>query len=241
MNTQTTLRRAILAVLVLAAAILAACGATPPPAEPRATLISEPLPTTVPATPAPRAPVAEPTQAPEPTQSPTAPVSPLDAVNLLAREAVLALRDQDMEAVAALVHPDLGLLFSPEAYVDDGDRRFSPSQVAALMTDPVRYSWGHEAGSGFPIERTFTDYYHEYVYDRDYAAAPQVGFGERIGGAGGTIDNTGEFWPGSVAVEYHFPGSAQYEGMDWTSLRLVFQHVDDAWYLVAIIHDEWSP
>jgi len=42
-------------------------------------------------------------------------------------------------------------------------------------------------------------------------------------------------------VEYHFPGiDPQYGGLDWRSLRLVFQQSGGEWYLVGIIHDQWT-
>jgi hypothetical protein len=42
-------------------------------------------------------------------------------------------------------------------------------------------------------------------------------------------------------VEYYFPGfEAQYEGMDWKSLRLVFEQHQGSWKLVGIIHNEWT-
>jgi (p)ppGpp synthase/HD superfamily hydrolase len=28
--------------------------------------------------------------------------------------------------------------------------------------------------------------------------------------------------------------------MDWRSLRLVFEKKDDIWYIVGIIHDQWT-
>ena len=31
-----------------------------------------------------------------------------------------------------------------------------------------------------------------------------------------------------------------FDGMDWKSLRLVFQEKDNIWYLVGIIHDGWT-
>lgn len=42
-------------------------------------------------------------------------------------------------------------------------------------------------------------------------------------------------------VEYHFPGfEKKYEGKDWKSLRLVFEKKNDRWYLVGIVHDQWT-
>ena len=45
----------------------------------------------------------------------------------------------------------------------------------------------------------------------------------------------------AMVVEYHFPGfDPQYGGLDWASLRLVFQEFEGRWVLVGIIHDEWT-
>ena len=42
-------------------------------------------------------------------------------------------------------------------------------------------------------------------------------------------------------MEYHFKGmDAQQGGMDWRSLRLVLEAHNGAWYLVGIVHDEWT-
>ncbi len=58
---------------------------------------------------------------------------------------------------------------------------------------------------------------------------------------GNSIDNSQEYYPGAMVVEYHFPGfDPQYGGLDWASLRLVFQEFEGRWVLVGIIHDEWT-
>jgi hypothetical protein len=78
------------------------------------------------------------------------------------------------------------------------------------------------------------------VYDVDLAQPEEVGFGEVIG-KGNTINNIAEVWPDAVTVEYHFSGfDPQYGGMDWRSLRLVFEPEEGAWRLVGIVHDEWT-
>ena len=42
-------------------------------------------------------------------------------------------------------------------------------------------------------------------------------------------------------MEYHFPGiDPKFEGMDWRSLRLVFEQKNCTWYLVGIIHAQWT-
>jgi len=44
-----------------------------------------------------------------------------------------------------------------------------------------------------------------------------------------------------VIVEYYFPGfDPDFKGMAWRSLRLVFQELQDQWYLTGVIHSEWT-
>lgn len=166
-----------------------------------------------------------------------------DEVAARAAETIMALKDGDMEELGSLVHPDKGVRFSPYATVNagtDGDLVFSASQVRGLMTDPTVYRWGIYDGSGLPIEATCREYYAEFVYDVDFVRPDVVGFNERVG-PGSTIDNTAIVYPGGVFVEYHFEGFEQrYEGMDWRTLRLVFEEQDGVWYLVGIVHDEWT-
>jgi hypothetical protein len=164
-----------------------------------------------------------------------------------AAQAILALRDHDMPALAGLVHPVKGVTFSPYTYVHplqgqpgEADLVFSRDQLQGLWDDPTVYHWGAYDGSGLPIDLTFQEYYAEFVYDVDFAQPEQIGFGEVIG-QGNTINNIADVWPNAVTVEYHFSGfDPQYAGMDWRSLRLVFEQADGVWALVGIVHDQWT-
>jgi uncharacterized protein YgiM (DUF1202 family) len=171
-----------------------------------------------------------------------------EAVAARATQIVLALKGHDLQALAGWVHPDEGVRFSPYTYVraapdDPGgqDLVFTAAQVRSLWSDPAVYHWGTAAGSGEPIDLTFADYYERYIYDVDFARPDVIGFGETIG-TGSTINNIAEVYPDAVAVEYHFEGfDPQYGGLDWRSLRLVLEETGESWYLVGIVHDEWTP
>ena len=170
-----------------------------------------------------------------------------DSLAQRASQAVLALRDHDMAKLAALVHPLKGVMFSPYTFVrtlqgapGEADMLFTREQVGGLWTDPTVYHWGSQDGSGLPIDLTFRAYYAEFVYDVDFAQPEAVGFDEFIG-QGNTLNNIREAYPLGVPVEYYFSGfDPQYGGMDWRSLRLVFEQMDGTWYLVGIVHDEWT-
>lgn len=216
--------------------VLSGCGTTAPTA-------ANDVP---PAIASPAATAASPTALP-PTALPATPTAPVlsggppddteTIVTTRARQVIQALAAQDMSQLATFVDPQRGLRFSPYAYVLDEQVVISQAQVPDLMQDATQYVWGYQDGSGLPIAMTFEAYYAQYVYTRDFANAPQVSMNERLG-QGNTIDNSREYYPASLVVEYHVPSAP--EQFDWQSLRLVFQENAGTWYLVGIIHDQWT-
>jgi hypothetical protein len=145
-----------------------------------------------------------------------------------------------MVSLSNYVHPVNGVRFSPYAFVKDTDQVFPADKVSSLMADSKVYTWGTYDGSGEPIKLTFLDYYAKFVYDVDFTNAPQMALNHRLG-VGNSIDNSSEFYPDAMIVEYYFPGfDLQYAGMDWRSLRLVFTEYNNIWYLAGIIHDQWT-
>jgi len=158
-----------------------------------------------------------------------------------ALDVLTAIKNYDMEKLADAVHPDKGVRFSPYGYVEvDNDLVFTAEEVKNLASDSKTYLWGYYDGSGEPINLNFSDYYKRFIYDADFINAEQVGYNKALG-HGNTVNNSFDVYKNSIIVEYYFSGlDPKYEGMDWRSLRLVFEKKDDIWYLVGIIHDEWT-
>jgi hypothetical protein len=152
-----------------------------------------------------------------------------------------ALADSNWTKLASYVHPDHGVRFSPYATVDSSDQVFTRAQIPRLGAGSQTYAWGEYDGTGDPIELTFGDYYNEFVYNKAYQQAPQGEPNERLG-QGNSINNIADFYAGQDVsfIEYYVPGSDEYSGMDWNSLRLVFKQEENVWYLVAIVHDQWT-
>jgi len=176
-----------------------------------------------------------------PGVAPSAPSSPTAGAREAADQALDALAGPDLPRLAALVHPRRGVLFSPYAFVEPEEAVvLTPDELLSLEgADPIR-SWGWYDGSGEPIQLTFQDYHGEYIYDRDFRAAPRVSVDERVG-VGNTVDNIPQRVPGATTVEYHVPGvDPTLEGMDWASLRLVLVPEGEGWWLVAVVHDQWT-
>jgi hypothetical protein len=163
-----------------------------------------------------------------------------EEISARAARIIMAIKHEDMETVATLVHPENGVRFSPYTYVRSEDLSFGAAQMRDLFADQTVYTWGVFDGTGEPIELTFRAYFERFVYDVDFALPHVVGFNETIG-MGNTINNIAEVYPEAVAVEYHFEGfDPQYAGLDWRSLRLVLERKEGAWYLVGVVHDEWT-
>ncbi len=182
---------------------------------------------------------------PSPTIAPATPtatsVSTEEMIRHKSDTVIEALHDRDLDRLARLVHPTQGIRFSPYAFVHEADILVAVEDVPNLFSKDTVLLWGVYDGSGAPIELTFASYYDQFIYDQDFANAEEIGYDRRIGGEGGMINNISDFYPGGVMVEYHFTGfDPDYGGLDWRSLRLVFMQEGDEWFLVGIVHDEWT-
>lgn len=160
----------------------------------------------------------------------------------LADQILPLLQSQNFTALAPYIHPELGVRISPYGYVNvDLDQVFTREQVAGFASNQELYHWGVQAGSGMAINLTVADYWPEYVTNE----TPAQEWGLLLDPsrkASNTIDNFADVYPDGHYVEYLQPGTEEFGYLDWQSLRLGFQRSGDgAYYLMAIIHDEWTP
>jgi len=158
-----------------------------------------------------------------------------------ATEVITTLKANNFVKLSTYIHPEKGVRFSPSTYINiENDLVFSADQIKNISLDQKKYVWGVHDGSGLPIEEPFVKYFEEFVYSHDFANAKEIGYNRSIGG-GNTINNVFDSYPKSIVVEYHFPGfDPKYEGMDWESLRLVFEESNGIWYLVGVVHAQWT-
>ena len=137
-----------------------------------------------------------------------------------------AISRRDFTALASYVHPDRGVTFTPYSTVDfDTDLTFTADQIRALEQDQTTYVWGLEDGRG---------------WDADYTRAPELGIDQIITG-GNALENLAEAYKGCRFVDFCYPSADPVnDGLDWSSLKLVFQAGEHSWYLVGIVHGEWT-
>ena len=123
---------------------------------------------------------------------------------------------------------------------DPGDLIFDRNRVAVFGDDTTTYTWGRYDGKGTPIDLTVEEYWEEFLYRHDFAAAER-GAPSEVLESGNTINNLPDVMgENALFIEYHVPGSDEYSGMDWGSLRVVFEETEAGRYLVALVRDQWT-
>jgi len=173
-----------------------------------------------------------------PTPQQLGPSSNVIATSL---EVIELLKDKEMNDLSQYIHPTQGLRLTPYFYIDtQNDQVFTAQDVATLDQNTNVFTWGDYDGSGEPIDLNFNDYYDEFIYNQDFMNPHLIGNNTSIG-SGNTLDNIAQAYPNGHFIEFHFTGfDTQYAGIDWNSLRLVFEEENGLWYLVGIVHGQWT-
>lgn len=158
-----------------------------------------------------------------------------------AESALTLLKAEDFTGLSALVHPEKGLTLTPFSTVSaECDRTLSSQEVSALSEDEEIYVWGVMDGSGMPIRSTCSEYFDRFVFNADYTQAPEVGV-DTVVLSGNALENVSDAYPQARFVDYSFPGiDPEKQGYDWCSLKLVFEPWQNDWYLVGLVHSEWT-
>ncbi|HZK27178.1 MAG TPA: spore gernimation protein GerMN, partial [Thermoclostridium sp.] len=116
----------------------------------------------------------------------------------------------------------------------------SAEQIKEALDSEQLYIWGAYDGIGEPIELTFAEYMARFVYNQDFLIADEVLFDQYFE-RGNTINNVFDAYANAHVLEYYYRGfNPEYEGMDWESLKLVFEQKDGKWYLTGVVHDQWT-
>jgi hypothetical protein len=158
-----------------------------------------------------------------------------DIIETKAWKILKAIKEKEFAQLADIVHPVKGLSFSYEGTLYAGNVK--ASELSTIMDNEEKRFHGTFDGSGKDWSFNFKEYYERFIYDRDFTGAEEIGYNQIIGWGCTIKDNLADY-PGCIIVEYHIPSSEK--GNPWSSLRLVFEELKGTWFLVGIIHDEWT-
>lgn len=161
----------------------------------------------------------------------------------LTNEVLTALKNKNYDSFALFIHPEEGVRFSPNAFVDTPAHKvFTADEFKkeASIKKQRKIIWGDYDASGDPINKTINEYFKEFVYDVDFLTPEKRKVNEFIQGSS-SQNNLLTVYEGCEFTESNFSGiEKKYDGMDWRSLRLVFKMKDGKFFLVGVIHDEWT-
>lgn len=158
----------------------------------------------------------------------------------LAYDVLQEIKEGDYKGLSEYVHPEYGVVFSPYATINlVTNKCFTASQVAAFGEDGTKYVWGLFDGSGEPIEMTPGEYFGRFVMDKDYTQVSHIGI-DTIIRSGNALENIEEVFPNARYVDFHYEGSPENTGLDWSSLRLGFEDYNGKLRLTVILHSEWT-
>ncbi|MFC1599797.1 hypothetical protein ACFL3T_02095 [Patescibacteria group bacterium] len=164
-------------------------------------------------------------------------VKPAATFDDAANQTITTLKNKDLDTLETLIHPEKGVRLSPYATVDTKkDVILKPFE----LNDGSSRLWGQYDGTGLPITLTLNEYFDKFVFSADFENAPQIKKNEIIG-SGNSLNNLEKVYGEANFIEYHFPEfDPEMYGMDWQSLRLVFEEYEGEFKLVGIIHDQWT-
>ena len=150
-----------------------------------------------------------------------------------------AIKDRDYELLSQYAHPEKGVLFVPYSYIDyQKNLMFKPKQIKNFSQDEEVYIWG-EIMSPDMIEMTIANYFDRFVYDKDYIFTEQIAINAIIG-QGNSIENVEKVFENAIFVEFYDKGSVEYEGLDWSSLKIVMEKYNGEFKIVALIHASYT-
>jgi hypothetical protein len=159
----------------------------------------------------------------------------------LTKTVLTIFKNAEYTKLDSLIHPDEGIRFSPYATISDDDKQFSKEAFHKLVTTDKnkKINWGTYDGSGDPIYLTPVEYFSKFVYDGNFVNPEKYDINNFVK-TGNALNNLKSMYRDCDFTESYISGSKKYGGMDWKSVRLVFKQKDGKYYLVGIVHDQWT-
>ncbi len=162
-----------------------------------------------------------------------------ETLKTLNSEILSALKSNEIEKLSKFIHPEKGIRFSMYGYVQPNtDKYFTKEEFIKYAPTNIKFTWGEKDGTGDQLVLSIKDYLNQWVFKRDFTSAEY--YQNSFKGGGNSINNLKEIYPKTDFTENYIPGSEKYGGIDWNSLRFVFEELYGTYYLVAVINDEWT-
>lgn len=156
----------------------------------------------------------------------------------LNNEIVTLLKSKNYSKLSQYIHPEKGIRFSMYSFVSDNDKSFSKVDFEKYIQTDEKFTFGHKDGSGAIYTVSLKDYLTNWVFKKDFSHA-KINY-DNFEGKGNSLNNIKEKYPNAVIVENYLAGTVEYSYMDWNSLIFVFEKIENQYYLVAIVDNQWT-
>ena len=158
----------------------------------------------------------------------------------LANRLIDLLAENNLPEFFMNIHPNKGCTISPYTFIEKTSvNKTLEGYKSCLDTDKTLF-WGDYDGSGEPIDMTIKDYFKTFVYDFNYKTeSAEIHINKSLSHSN-TLNNMSDIFPNADFIEFYQDGSAEYEGMDWSSLLFYIEKYNNKYYLVAIAHNQWT-
>jgi hypothetical protein len=165
--------------------------------------------------------------------------APQESLISTAKEVVDALANKDYAKLQSLTS-DAGLSLAMYPQLDLSKINVAKSDVSKIPTDQRTQLFGYTDGKGDPVILTASQFFDKRIYTVDYRNAPEIAANKKLGG-GNSAFTLPQDIQGREFVGFYFPGfKPEYQGMDWTTLYLIFDKVGNDYKLRAIAKDNWT-
>lgn len=160
------------------------------------------------------------------------------SLNDVETQVLKLLEEKDIVRLADFVWEDW-VHFSPYGNVNTGiDVVVKKDELSWLWLSDKKIERGSYDWSGAPMLLTMKEYREKFVYNQDFAKAPERFVDKKVQ-RWNTISNAWDIYKWATVIEYYFSGfDAQYEWIDWASLTLVFEKQYGEWKLIGIVHGQ---
>jgi hypothetical protein len=162
-----------------------------------------------------------------------------EIIQTLNNEILSTFKSKDYVKLANYIHPEKGVQFSMYAYINPKkDKQFSKEDFQKYVTTNIKFTWGEKDGTGDPLVLSLKNYIEEWIFRKDFSKGEY--HLSSFKASGNSMNNLRNIYPKLDFTENYIPGSEKYGGMDWNSLRFVFDQYQGQFYLVAIVNDSWT-
>ncbi|MEO8637420.1 MAG: hypothetical protein ABI430_00775 [Candidatus Taylorbacteria bacterium] len=157
-----------------------------------------------------------------------------------AKEVLVAFKNKDYQKLENLTSSD-GLSWNEVPNLDLTKNDILTSEISNIPNNPQKYLFGYTDGKGDPIYLTISEYLSIWIYNHDYASAPEVGVNKILDGGSNSVNTILQDSGNRTVVAYHFKGfDPKFGGMDWTTLYLVFDLQNGEYKLRGIAKNNWT-